>query len=222
MNVHELTMDGSPETAECPVSGSARQRTSTERQEFESSEKLHNKRPTGSPVVKPSLECREGNVLGLSALGRDFADISPRTPACEDEFDEICLVEPSLKSSLKVFHTRALRNQNIFPVGSALDEDCADNSPQTSASEDEFDDTCDSMRDLFKKSYEYIKPGPFFRFAVNFYAERKLLVFFWIHFVLTMIIWGKSSQDSVDQLTMGANVHSNSIFVLRISQPILV
>jgi predicted ferric reductase len=183
MNVHELSTDGSPKTVDLPgtLVESARQRTSIESQEFESSKKLRSKRPIESSVIKPSLECREDNAPGLSA-----ADISPRMSAPEDELDKINMaVELSLiKSSLKASRTPAL-----LPVGSALDKDCADLSLQTSDSDDEFDDTCDSMRDLFKKSYEYIRPGPLFRFAVNFYAERKLFVFFWIHFVATMIIW---------------------------------
>jgi hypothetical protein len=207
MNVHELTMDGSPKTADLPgtLVGSARQRTSIERQEFESSEKLQNKRPIEeSSVIKPSLESREDMAPRPSAVGRNFADLSPRTSAPEDEFDKTKMaVELSLiKSSLKASRTPALRN-HLLPVGSAIDEDCADISPQTSDSDDEFDDTCDSMRDLFKKSYEYIRPGPFFRFAVNFYAERKLLVFFWIHFITTMIIWGKSSRDVCESSSDG-------------------
>jgi hypothetical protein len=198
MNAHELKMDESPKTADLAgtLVESARQRTSIESQGFDSSEQLRSKRPIESSTIKPSLECREDTAPGTSAVGRNFADISPRTSVPEDEFDKTKMAaELSLiKSSLKTSHTPALMNQHVLP---------ADISPQTSDSDDEFDDKCDSMRDLFKKSYEYIRPGPIFRFAVNFYAERKLFVFFWIHFVATMIIWGKSSEDVFEPISDG-------------------
>jgi hypothetical protein len=188
MNAHELTMDESPKKAGLrrTIVDSARMRTtSIGSQGLESSEELRNKRPIEASAVKPSLECREDTATRSSAVGRKLADISPRMLAPEDEFVKTKMAaELSLiKSSLKASHTPAVLNQYLLP---------ADNSQQTSDSDDEFDDTCDSMRDLFKKSYEYIRPGPLFRFAVNFYAERKLYVFFWIHFIATMIIWGKS------------------------------
>lgn len=44
---------------------------------------------------------------------------------------------------------------------------------------------------LFQKAYEYLSPGCTFRSTVYLYAERKLLVFFLIHFACTMIIWSK-------------------------------
>ena len=61
----------------------------------------------------------------------------------------------------------------------------------SSFSHDEFESTYESTKSLFEKVYQYVKPSPFFRFVVYLYAERKLLVFFWIHFVCTMIIWGQ-------------------------------
>jgi hypothetical protein len=45
-------------------------------------------------------------------------------------------------------------------------------------------------RAVFQKARHYLLPGPFYRAIVHLYAERKLLVFFWIHFVSTMIVWG--------------------------------
>lgn len=103
--------------------------------------------------------------------------------------------EYTIKSSLKV------RNASAVPGLSDINDDFADLSPRTSSSGDESDaeTTCESMRDLFQKSYEFIKPGAFFRFVVNFYAERKLLVFFWMHFVATMIVWGHFALVKFDQ-----------------------
>lgn len=47
------------------------------------------------------------------------------------------------------------------------------------------------VKSLFNKAYEYLNPGRSFRIIISLYAERKLLVFFLIHFACTMIIWCK-------------------------------
>jgi hypothetical protein len=188
MNAHEATMNGSAEKADPPgiPVGSAKQRTRIDCQEIKSLEKMRTEGPTKSSTMSPFLKYRQATVPGLSAVDQDFADISPRTSASEHEADE---TKGTAKSS----------QGGMLPVVSTLgEEEFANISPQTSASDDESDENCDSMRELFKKSYEYIKPGPFFRFVVNFYAERKLFVFFWIHFVTTMIIWGKYSRERND------------------------
>jgi hypothetical protein len=52
--------------------------------------------------------------------------------------------------------------------------------------------TTESIKCLFQKAYEYLSPGRTFRSTVYLYAERKLFVFFMMHFVATMIIWGES------------------------------
>ena len=44
-------------------------------------------------------------------------------------------------------------------------------------------------KSLFASARRYINPGPLFRFIIYLYGERKLLVFFWLHFVATMTIW---------------------------------
>jgi hypothetical protein len=46
-------------------------------------------------------------------------------------------------------------------------------------------------RAVFHKARHYLLPGPFYRAIVHLYADRKLLVFFWIHFMSTIIVWGK-------------------------------
>jgi hypothetical protein len=51
----------------------------------------------------------------------------------------------------------------------------------------------DSAQALFKKARQFINPSPLYRWIMYLYAERKLVVFFGIHFVSTMIIWGKLS-----------------------------
>ena len=44
---------------------------------------------------------------------------------------------------------------------------------------------------VFRKARQLLDMGAIYRLVVYIYAERKLLVFFGIHFVSTMIIWGK-------------------------------
>jgi hypothetical protein len=46
-------------------------------------------------------------------------------------------------------------------------------------------------RAIFEKARRYLLPGPFYRTIVHLYAERKLLVFFWVHFISTIVVWGK-------------------------------
>jgi hypothetical protein len=49
----------------------------------------------------------------------------------------------------------------------------------------------DSERVIFNAAQRLLKPGAFYRYVIHLYAERKLLVFFSIHFIATMIIWCK-------------------------------
>lgn len=49
----------------------------------------------------------------------------------------------------------------------------------------------DEMRSLFHRAYLLLNPSALFRFATYLFAERKLVVFFWMHFLSTMIIWRK-------------------------------
>lgn len=48
----------------------------------------------------------------------------------------------------------------------------------------------DVSQALFIKARKLLNPGIFFRWVIHLYAERKMIVFFGIHFVSTMIIWG--------------------------------
>lgn len=49
--------------------------------------------------------------------------------------------------------------------------------------------TPSQVKKLFQKAFECIDPGCGFRFTTWLYAERKLLVFFFLHFAATMITW---------------------------------
>lgn len=46
-----------------------------------------------------------------------------------------------------------------------------------------------SEKETFGKAREFLRPGPFFRLCTYLYAERKLFVFFFVHFMCTMIVW---------------------------------
>lgn len=46
-------------------------------------------------------------------------------------------------------------------------------------------------RSMFQKARQLLHKNSLYRIAVYLYAERKLVLFFWIHFVSTMIIWGE-------------------------------
>ena len=52
-------------------------------------------------------------------------------------------------------------------------------------------------KDIFNKARQYLNPGPVFRFFVYLYAERKLLTFFWVHCIATLVVWGESNSSSI-------------------------
>jgi len=50
---------------------------------------------------------------------------------------------------------------------------------------------------LWKTAEEFLlRPTSLFRWITYLYAERKLVVFFWVHFVTTIVIWGKETPNS--------------------------
>lgn len=51
----------------------------------------------------------------------------------------------------------------------------------------------ESEKKVFDKARQYLRPGAWFRFVTYLYAERKLLVFFFLHFMATMITWSECS-----------------------------
>lgn len=48
-----------------------------------------------------------------------------------------------------------------------------------------------SDKEIFEKARRYLNLGPAYRVFTHLFAERKLLIFFWVHFICTMVIWGK-------------------------------
>jgi hypothetical protein len=64
------------------------------------------------------------------------------------------------------------------------------------STDDSLNGRRDEEREIFQKARQYLNPGCFFRSIVYLFAERKIIVFFWIHFMSTMVIWGKYSHYS--------------------------
>jgi hypothetical protein len=78
-----------------------------------------------------------------------------------------------------------------------LDFSCSDDSDSSTEHEEESstergpNSRREEERAIFQKARQYLNPGCFFRLIVYLYAERKLIVFFWIHFFSTLVVWGK-------------------------------
>lgn len=85
---------------------------------------------------------------------------------------------------------------DFLPVDMFLDESCL--SPSScSISTDDRDPPADdeqTERDIFDKARHYLNPGPVLRFAIYLFGERKLLTFFCVHFMCTMVIFGRLIQ----------------------------
>lgn len=71
------------------------------------------------------------------------------------------------------------------------DEDEDGTLSETSADSSTEGVGCDDVRSLFAKASSYLNPGRLFRSAVYLFGERKLFVFFMMHFACTMTIWCK-------------------------------
>jgi hypothetical protein len=77
-----------------------------------------------------------------------------------------------------------------------LDLSCSfDSASSADLTEPSTDESMDGRREkeraIFQKIRAYLSPGWLFRSIIYFYTQRKLIIFFWIHFVSTMVIWGK-------------------------------
>lgn len=92
--------------------------------------------------------------------------------------------------SVEVLHQSQLLKPKDMYQCFAHDGDCGgDGDNVVLGSYDETDIQVAGVRCLFTKAKEYLDPGPLFRAFVRLYAERKLMVFFLMHFMATMIIW---------------------------------
>ena len=62
-------------------------------------------------------------------------------------------------------------------------------SPSNRMEDDSSSSLLQEKKALFRKAYQALAPGPLFRFVVYLYGERKLMVFFLLHFVATIATW---------------------------------
>lgn len=132
-------------------------------------------------------------------------------PSVDSELDMSILQEPGLKKKMEqsveteVWHDQGDRDyvtpRNVLRLNFIGDEfspvemNVGDEHSVCSMTIDEGkeqDLTLDmeqAEREIFVGARHYLNPGPFFRYIVYLFAERKLLVFSAVHFACTMIIW---------------------------------
>jgi hypothetical protein len=65
-----------------------------------------------------------------------------------------------------------------------------------------LDPAWESEKEIFDKVRQYLRPGPWFRFITYLYAERKLVIFFLVHFMATMITWSECSVWIISDLNL--------------------
>lgn len=83
----------------------------------------------------------------------------------------------------EVSSERTLKAENTYyetETDSSTDGDLTDD-----------DEDVSNVEELFQKTRHLMCPTKFYRRITYLYAERKLMVFFMIHFVSTMIVWCK-------------------------------
>lgn len=84
--------------------------------------------------------------------------------------------------------TTAKRNYHDYDSATQASQDGSDDSEQDRRL---CSEKAAEEKALFDKARQYLNPGIYFRFFTYLYAERKLLTFFWVHFIATMTVWGK-------------------------------
>lgn len=71
------------------------------------------------------------------------------------------------------------------------------------------DSSLEEEREIFQKAREYLHPSRFFRSIIGLYAQRKMNVFFLIHFMCTMVIWAHFAlikwEEQADAVPVGAH-----------------
>lgn len=86
----------------------------------------------------------------------------------------------------------------FLPVDMLPDEACLSPS-QCSTSVDGLEPTAEdeqAERDIFDKARQYLNPGPVLRYAIYLFSERKLLTFFLVHFVCTLVVFGRLTKSN--------------------------
>jgi hypothetical protein len=89
------------------------------------------------------------------------------------------------------------------------DEDVALDTECSRTADDSSHSTLEEEREIFHKAREYLHPSFFFRFIIQLYAQRKMNVFFLVHFMSTMVIWAHFAlikfEEQAEAVPVGAN-----------------
>jgi hypothetical protein len=105
----------------------------------------------------------------VSGSGASFSTISSRAPPVHapQSSQDAGLIRQQAVGTAKSYDERETATHADSSVASILEEE----------------------RDLFEKARKYLIPSFFFRFVISMYAQRKMNVFFLVHFASTTIIW---------------------------------
>jgi hypothetical protein len=137
-----------------------------------------------SPLKRPLSDLALDKVMAVEGFGHDKAV----TYSLENSDEHIA--SPSKNSVVR--SPNNVSGDDVLPLGVFLDEGSLDSS---FVSEDDRQDlTAEDEqieRDIFHNARQYLKSGPLLRRAIHLYGERKLLTFFYVHTMCTMVIWGE-------------------------------
>lgn len=69
---------------------------------------------------------------------------------------------------------------------------------------------------VFDKAREYLRPSFFFRWVISMYAQRKMVVFFLIHMMSTLVIWAHFAMIKFDQQMEAVPDTANKAWLKRL------
>jgi Ferric reductase like transmembrane component len=101
-----------------------------------------------------------------------------------------------------------------------FDENEHDNEEHSDTEESTTDDSNDEekLQDLviFQKARQYLRPSFFFRWVISLYAQRKMVVFFLIHLMSTLVIWAHFAMIKFQQQKENVPETANQYMLKRI------
>ena len=92
--------------------------------------------------------------------------------------------------------------------------------PRDAEQRNDDDDSLQEERDIFDKAREYLRPTRFFRLVIQLYAQRKMSVFFLVHFAATMVIWCHFALIKFEQQAEAVPVGANRYWLKRLAPPL--
>ena len=102
----------------------------------------------------------------------------------------------------------------VEDVGMVRDEE------RTAHAADDDDSSLQAERDIFQKAREYLRPSRFFRFWIQLYAQRKMTVFFLVHFFATMVVWAHFALIKFEQQAEAVPVGAHRYWLKRLAPPL--